>query len=364
MASPTVGSGVRPSGRSPGRQGSEEYHSATLPPTQEAALLHAANFVDAAVQLLKAEIKDPVGRGNKQAWLMLFDLFQATHNRQEFDSLSMLFSVKFEQSAPAWSESAEAAADPRRNLGPRERKDFFALKPAPTGELAAEIEKLAPFAESQGTLRLDVAKVTAITPEEATLLALTLKGLRRKAIPMWFNNTEGLEQVLRTAFNEKATQAQRPYWALLFELYILLGKAQEFEDLGLEFAIAFEMSPPNWETYVNSVAATAKASASAKAPPPPPAEGGVALKGVISAASANQVAELNGYASNRTEVAVDMSKVMRVEFNFIANFFEAIRVLQAAGKRVIITNLNELNAGLLEALGINRFAILVRRKST
>src|SRR5262249_23978501 len=112
MATPSVGSSVRSGGRAPGRLGSDEYPSSTLPPRQEAALLYAGNFADAAIALLKAEIKDPAGRNNKQAWLMLFDLFQITSKRDEFDSLSMLFSVKFEQSPPVWADTADAASDP------------------------------------------------------------------------------------------------------------------------------------------------------------------------------------------------------------------------------------------------------------
>jgi len=99
--------------------------------------------------------------------------------------------------------------------------------------------------------------------------------------------------------------------------------------------------------------------ASAAAP-----EAGYELKGVISAASSNQIAELNNYASSRTEVAIDMSKVLRVEFGFTSAFFDVIKAIQLAGKRVILANLNEINAALLEALGVNRYAILVRRKST
>jgi anti-anti-sigma regulatory factor len=87
------------------------------------------------------------------------------------------------------------------------------------------------------------------------------------------------------------------------------------------------------------------------------------LKGVLSSASSNQIAELNGFAASRTEVVVDMSKVMRVEFGFTSAFFDVVKAIQLAGKRVILTNLNELNAALLEALGVNRYAILVRRKS-
>src|SRR6476469_9173193 len=130
MATPAVGGapGIRPPGRPQGRLGSEEYHSAALPTAQEAAVLYAANHPEPAAALLRAEIKDAMGRNNKQAWLMLFDLYQLANNRAEFDSLSMLFTVKFEQSPPAWIESSEAAGDPRRNQS-RERKDFFVLKP-------------------------------------------------------------------------------------------------------------------------------------------------------------------------------------------------------------------------------------------
>jgi anti-anti-sigma regulatory factor len=368
MAAPAAGgsspSTVRPA-RPAGRLGSEEYHSGSVPTAQEAAILYAANQSEAAANLLKHEIKDPVGRNNKQAWLMLFDIYQVAQNRAEFDALSMLFTVKFEQSPPMWAENGDAAGDPRRNQN-RDRKDFFALKPAPTGELAAEIEKFLAFAESQGTVRLDVAKVNSMTAEEATLFASALTHLRKKHMPMWFNNFEPLEKVLRAAFNERATEEQRPYWMLLFEIYILLGKMNEFEELGLEFAVAFEMSPPNWEVYVNKVSEDAARTSAALSKPVAAAEpeAGFVLKGVLSVASSNQIAELNGYAGTRTEVVVDMSKVLRVEFGYTAAFFDVVKAIQLAGKRVILANLNELNAALLEALGVNRYAILVRRKST
>ncbi len=351
--------------RTPGRIGSEEFHSAPLPVAQEAAVLYSAGHGRPAAELLKHEIKDTVGRNNKQAWLMLFDLHQMAQNRAEFDALSMLFTVKFEQSPPAWADSGDALADPRRAQS-RERKDFFALKPSAAGEIASEIEKFVVFAEGQGTVRLDVAKVTAITPEEAAQFAAALAALRKKRMPMWFNHLEQLEALLRAGFNEKALEAQQPYWNLLFELLIVQGKMQEFEDLGLEYAVAFEMSPPSWETYVNTVAAATKASPAPRQElaEAPGAEGGFTLKGVISAASSNQIAELNAYAASRTEVVVDMAKVLRVDFGFTCAFFDVIKAIQLAGKRVIVTHLNELNAALLEALGVNRYAILVRRKST
>jgi len=369
MATPAVGGsagGVRPGARPPGRLGSEEYHSAALPTAQEAAVLYSGNHAAAAIALLRAEIKDPAGRNNKQAWLMLFDLYQLAPNREEYDALSMLFTVKFEQSPPAWTEGGgDSSNDPRRSAS-RERKDFFALKPTADGDLAGEIDKFVAFAESQGTVRVDVGKITFIGPGESTLLHAALVKLRKKHVPMWFNNTEVLEKVLRSAFNERATEDQRPYWLLLFELLIVQGKSEEFEEVGLEYAVAFEMSPPNWEVYVNTISAAAAKSAPGARPVEvaPQPEAGFEMKGVVSVASSNQVAELNAYAASRTEVVIDMGKVLRVDFGFTSAFFDVIKAIQLAGKRVILTNINEVNAALLEALGVNRYAILVRRKST
>jgi anti-anti-sigma regulatory factor len=361
MATPAA---ARPAARPTGRVGSEEYHSSPLPTAQEAAVLYAANHIAAATELLRAEIKDAMGRNNKQAWLMLFDLYQIAANKAEFDSLALLFTVKFEQSPPAWIERDAESSDPRRSQS-RERKDFFALKPGSEGEMAADIARFVAFAEEQGTVRLDVGKVSAISPQDALLLAGALGKLRRAKLPMWFNHLDALEAVLRGAFNEKSTDA-KPYWALLFELLIVQGKSEAFEELALEYAVAFEVSPPNWEVYVNSVAAAAAKAApqpAQKSGPTAP-DAGYELKGVLSVASANQVADLNAHAASRPEVVVDMAKVLRIEFGYTSTLFDVVKAIQLAGKRVILTNLNEVNAALLEALGVNRYAILVRRKST
>jgi anti-anti-sigma regulatory factor len=113
--------------------------------------------------------------------------------------------------------------------------------------------------------------------------------------------------------------------------------------------------------YVNSVAAAAVKVA--PAPTLLAAEDGFALKGVISPASQDQFAELSDHASLRAEVVIDMGKVLRVDFAVCATFFEVVKAIQLAGKRVILSNLSELNAALLEAFGFNRHAILIRRKA-
>ena len=371
MAHPAAGSpssaGSRSAARPPGRLGSEEYHASALPPAQEAAVLYSANLVAAAEASLRSLTRDPASRSNKQPWLMLFDLLEVTQNRTEYEALSMLYTVKFEQSPPAWAGGEKAASDPRRAQS-RERKDFFALKPNAMGELAPEIEKLVAFAESMGTVRLDFGKIASITASEAALLAAALRRLRHASLPMWFNSMDSLERVLRAAFNERASDATRSFWLLLFELLVLQDKMESFEELGLEYAVAYEISPPIWEVYENTVsAATSRAPAAPAAPAEPAAahepEAGFVLKGVISTASQNQFADLASHAASGPEIVVDMGKVLRIDFAAAGQFYDVIKAIQLAGKRVILSNLSELNAALLEAFGFNRNAILIRRKA-
>ena len=84
---------------------------------------------------------------------------------------------------------------------------------------------------------------------------------------------------------------------------------------------------------------------------------------MISTASQNQFADLAAHAASGSEIVVDMGKVLRIDFAAGAQFFETVKAIQLAGKRVILSNLSELNAALLEAFGFNRHAILIRRKA-
>jgi anti-anti-sigma regulatory factor len=68
------------------------------------------------------------------------------------------------------------------------------------------------------------------------------------------------------------------------------------------------------------------------------------------------------YATGKQEVLVDASGLLRIDFLVAGQFFEAIRAIQLSQKRVILSNLNELVAALLEVFGMSKHAILMRRE--
>ena len=90
---------------------------------------------------------------------------------------------------------------------------------------------------------------------------------------------------------------------------------------------------------------------------------GFLLKGVVGATSKEMLQQLSIYANTKQEVVVDMSGLLRIDFNAVGGFFEVIRAIHLSQKRVILSNLNELVAALLEVFGMTKHAILMRKKT-
>jgi anti-anti-sigma regulatory factor len=333
-----------------------------FPVIYEAAILYAADYYDAARETLKDHMKTAEGKSSIRTWLMLFDLFQLTNNQREFDALSMMFTVQFERSPPAWTAET-GTSDPRRKEK-RDRKDLFLMTPAVDGALLSEIDRLEAFAKELGTCRVDFNKVKGILAEEAELLTIVFQRLRRAKILIWFNGLDAFAAVLKASINEAAgapLSGSQGWWSLLFELTILDGRAEDYEELGLEYAVAFEISPPPWEivlrptgTVDNLPTVTADAAIGSQI--------GFPLNGVVGQNSKEMLQQLTLFAAAKQEVLVDMSGLLRIDFAVAGQFFESIRAIQLSQKRVILSNLNELVAALLEVFGMSKHAILMRKK--
>ena len=333
----------------------------SFPVIYEAAILYAADYYEAAQETLKEHMKTEDGKASLRTWLMLFDLYQLTNHRKEFDSLSMLFTVKFERSPPVWTTQT-GSTDPRRKEV-RERKDLFVMTPDVDGALLGEIDRFEAFAKDIGTCRVDFNKVKTILAEEAELLSIVFQRLRRSKIALWFNGLNEFAATLKASINDvggAGIARTQGWWSLLFELTILDGRMNDYEELGLEYAIAFEVSPPTWEVVLRPTAAgdgTPSISVGTTS-----AQDGFPLNGVVGQSSKEMLQQLSVFAATKQEVLVDMSGLLRIDFAVAGQFFEAIRAIQMSQKRVILSNLNELVAALLEVFGMSKHAILMRRK--
>lgn len=325
---------------------------------EEAAIYYANARIDQAIAALVQGIKDNHDIKEPQPWLMLFDLYQMSEMKQKFEELAMDFVDKFERSPPAWIEkkSASAPKQPEKTG----TGNYFAF----TGDLSAAAEKQ--FAQLQaaaksGAMRLDLSKIQSIDADASRLLSNMLQALCKEGVKIQHSGVTTLVGLLKQAI-EAGPESDTAHWLLLMDLYTLQGKQAEFEDLAVEYAVTFEVSPPSWEQLACRVKAE-----EVNEPAPPaatqetPTFEGFAMEGVISAASEAKLKELVAYAAGKPEVHIDMSRVTRVDFVSVGSFLNAMIEVSQGGRKVFIRGANEMINALFGVMGVGQFATILRK---
>jgi hypothetical protein len=93
------------------RTGTAQLHIEELESATEAAVLFSANFVDAALALLRAETDRSLDPASIRAWLMLLELYHLVDRRSEFEALAARYHRAFNVSTPpAWGYGAPVSA--------------------------------------------------------------------------------------------------------------------------------------------------------------------------------------------------------------------------------------------------------------
>lgn len=358
---PTPDYDVRPHQTVSGIEVSDSGEFGLLPITEEAAMLHANGRSEAAIDVLLQGLAEPQGvRHNPQTWFMLFDLFQLQGMRAEFDRLALDFVVEFERSAPIWHGASAPDA-----LGPdsptRKHAPVYVLGRVLAEDSRREIADLEELAGREGAVRMDFGALQVVDDVGCTLLGEAMQRMDSLGRRVKLKAPEVLEALLRAEIQRRGKSCARSLWLLLLRLYQIRGMHEEFESAALEFAVTFEVSPPNWEPLRTALreppSGEYEAPASSEMPPD-----ALKLGGVLSGAAPPQVNEILNYGAAHSQVDIDMSAVSRVDFVAAGALLNALIGLTGSGKAVTIHGANEMIQVLFAVVGVNRHATLARNK--
>ena len=324
---------------------------------EESAILFANGQTrEALVRLADALAADELGDWTQQGWLMRFDLFQHLGMRAEFEEKALEFVVEFERSPPIWSEAPPPAplASPMRTGG----SSHVPLAGALSGASAGAIEQLRKLAEKQGRARLDLARVSAADGEGARLLHAALFDLRKAGKDVYFTGHAQLLAVLAAQAPSGERNADPALWLLALEVCQQIGEQQRYEDLALEYAITYEVSPPAWENGPAAKPMPGDLDVGAGGA----ADGAFVIEGDVAGSSEKMLAELDHYAASANPVVIDMRRARRVDFVNAGQLLNALSRIEHGGKSIEIRGANEMIAALLGMMGVREFARLVARK--
>lgn len=320
----------------------------------DAATLHAAGEELEAMRRLEAAIKggEDLGEAEAHVWGALFEVLQALGRHQAFDALALAFARRFEQSPPTWAEETVVQHKAHATTGGHAHVQLTNVLDVSAGEVLKQALKLA---QASTVVRIDLAGLVAADNAGATLLLRALAALKKAKKDVVLNAPEHLAKVLSDKLVPGQTKNEA-MWLLLLDLYQQAFMQNEFEEAAVNYAVAFEKSPPSWETQASRAVAP-----STTASPPPRKTEGFALRGQMIGAGRAEFAALEAAAAGHEEIVIDASQLKRIDAASANVLHQVVSEFNAAGKKIVIRGLSVLNAAFLEVLGVAQIAELVER---
>ncbi|HET9670034.1 MAG TPA: STAS domain-containing protein [Casimicrobiaceae bacterium] len=321
---------------------------------ENAALLFAnGQDVDARQALEQGVANDPETRLSPLAWLALFDLLQRAGDRAAFDQLAMQFVLQFERSAPSWEEPAKRTPAEAQGGG-----GYIAV----TGKLsqgsAQQLEGLKRALEKGvPRARLDLASVSGFDDAGARLLASELARARGQRMELALQRPDKLRDALEEAV-AKGREGGEGAWLLSLELMQWAHDHAAFDERAVDFAVAFEVSPPSWEpppdsarrappdeTRAEGEATHARAAAKDRDV--------VEFEGVLAGPTPSALARLADVSARHSSTQIDMRGVERIDFVCAGALLNAIGRIESQGKSVEIESISPIVRALLLLIGIS-----------
>jgi ABC-type transporter Mla MlaB component len=311
---------------------------------ENAALLYASGQLMPARQVLEQGVaEDNDAKASPLAWLALFDLLQRADDRSAFERLALQYVVAFERSAPGWEEHAP-------NLRPGVRPatgGYFALAGKLTPANVPQIGHMLAATQKQAQVRLDLGSLTGADDAGAKLLADALSQLRKRQYALVLQHPEKIRRALEAAVAQ-GRDAGEGYWGLLLELLQWQNDRETFENRAVDFAVAFELSPPSWEPPPNGAA-----PAAAEAPSNPASAEMLCWQGTMIGPTDPQLAKFAEFRDSRSTVAIDMSAVDRIDFVCSGALLNAVTRTESQRKTVQIAGASPIIRALLLLIGIS-----------
>ncbi len=346
-----------------------DINASSLPGAlEEAAILYANGQAGAAASALKQALAESDLSGYQQlGWLMLLDLHQLTGDKAAFESLALDYAARFESSPPAWAEAADAAgADARQTAGA-----VVALPARLDDSVGNRIDLIERGMERRRETIVDCGPLQyADSAGAARMLALFAQaGKAAGRHVLVVRGAQKLFDAARAAIEPGRRDDSDACWMLALFALRLLGEEQAFEDLGIEYCVTFEVSPPSWEPLPAAIRAAegggppGAVGAQARASASPPVEpNAFVLAGEVTGRAAAELRALKAFSAGRSDVVVDCRNLRRLEFLAVGELLNEVVNLRSAGKQVLFAEPNRLVLALMLVMGLQELAEIRKRK--
>ncbi|MNJ99509.1 hypothetical protein D3C87_172870 [compost metagenome] len=329
------------------------------PVIEEAAILFANGQTDLIEPvLLNAIAEDALGSTPLTVWGMLFDLYQITGQRSQFENLSIEFANKFEMSPPTWRDSNAAAS----NQAPVARSSTIpsiAFSAKLDAGIIKQLERIKNLAEMSPVIKLEFARVTQVDPVGCGLLLNILKRLQKSGHKLILVGAPELAEKIQAILQVGRRDETEAPWLLLLEVLRLLNREADFEERSIDYCVTFEVSPPAFVSPQDKVTTDSEETA----PQDEAASDHFMMPVLIDARSDTLGQNIAAYAHTHNPVVLDCAQLTRMDFNAAGRLFGDLMPLITSGKSIELHHPNHFIVALCNVMGMTDSVRIVPRKN-
>lgn len=319
---------------------------------EEAAVLFANGQDEAVRSVLENAVRIHTSGPGERLWLMLFDFYRINGQKTAFETLEIDYARSFEKSPPGWSDKSGSQSKVKEAA-----PGSLLFRGELTGDNRVAFEAIRQALVKNPRLRLDLSKVTRLDSEGCGHLLTLLQQGRKARREIELLGRESLGQLIQKRV-ETSRAEDKDCWLLFLELCQLQGQHEIFEDVAINYAVTFEVSPPSWEPG-------RVALPEPNIPPASIADSGdvtvdaYVIRGEI---KSSRFGDLPAYAAEHDPLLIDCAKLIRMDFISAGALINSLSTIRGAGKQIVFHHPNHLVAELFGVVGLKAVATIVFAK--
>lgn len=323
------------------------------------------------------------GQGSRlehgETWLVLFDLYRATGQQNKFEQRALEYAQRFGWSAPQWFSMprlvAEAAAANDRPATLRNAATAVAWTSPAVLDAESVVRLRAQTLQMPLPWVFDWAPLQQVDAEAAVLLSGMFRQWAEEPLDMRWLAGDHLLAVLAEAAPTGVRDADPAYWVVRMDALRLANRADQFDEVAIDYCVTYEVSPPSWErvrcklrfggsghsTHAPSMSQVSEVSTSFL-------ESGllddahgvqmatVELSGQLVSDIGPTLRLLDQQLGAASVVTVNCSKLIRVDFIAAGDLLNWVLAKRSENREVVFADAHRLVALFFGAMGINEHA--------
>ncbi|URI09637.1 hypothetical protein MW290_29235 [Aquincola tertiaricarbonis] len=391
-AAGTTGGGLPPATTSPARSATGpqtdfggafavEVSEAVHDPELDEAVIAFANADFGQCEEALSQLTS--GQGSRlehgETWLVLFDLYRATGQQNKFEQRALEYAQRFGWSAPQWfsmpRQVAEAAAANDRPATLRSAATAVGWSSPAVLDAEAVVRLRSQTLQMPLPWVFDWAPLRQIDAEAAVLLSGMFRQWAEEPLDMRWLAGDHLLAVLAEAAPTGVRDADPAYWVARMDALRLANRADQFDEVAIDYCVTYEVSPPSWErvrcklrfsggghsTQAPAMSQVSEVSTSFL-------ESGllddahgvqmatVELSGQLVSDIGPTLRLLDQQLGAASLVTVNCSKLIRVDFIAAGDLLNWVLAKRSENREVVFADAHRLVALFFGAMGINEHA--------